>query len=203
MTKPLRQVGVHEAKTHLSELLRAVAGGQEVEILRGGRPVARLVPVGAGGRRELGVDEGKLEIAERFRCSASAGPREQLLRVSSFLLDTQVWLWMLGARDRLRGAVREQLEDAGNDLLLSAASSWEIAIKYRLGKLQLPQPPARYVPDRIRRTGTTPLRCGARTRAAGGGAARSPSRPVRPTARRPSADPAGADHHGGPATGGL
>jgi PIN domain nuclease of toxin-antitoxin system len=77
--------------------------------------------------------------------------------VSSFLLDTHVWLWMLGARDRLRSAVREQLEDAGNELLLSAASSWEIAIKYRLGRLQLPQPPPHYVPDRIRRTGTTPL----------------------------------------------
>jgi prevent-host-death family protein len=66
VTKPLRQVGVHEAKTHLSELLRAVAGGQEVEILRGGRPVARLVPTGGAHRRELGGDEGQLVIAEDF-----------------------------------------------------------------------------------------------------------------------------------------
>jgi prevent-host-death family protein len=62
----LRQVGVHEAKTHLSELLRAVAGGQEVEILRGGRPVARLVPISTGGRRQIGVDEGKVVIADDF-----------------------------------------------------------------------------------------------------------------------------------------
>jgi prevent-host-death family protein len=38
------RVGVHEAKTRLSELLRLVDGGQEIEIARGGEPVARLVP---------------------------------------------------------------------------------------------------------------------------------------------------------------
>lgn len=42
-------------------------------------------------------------------------------------------------------------------VLLSAASAWEIAIKYHLGKLSLPQAPASYVPDRMRRTGTSPL----------------------------------------------
>jgi len=36
--------------------------------------------------------------------------------------------------------------------LLSAASSWEIAIKYALGRLTLPDEPARYVPDRMRRS---------------------------------------------------
>jgi PIN domain nuclease of toxin-antitoxin system len=41
--------------------------------------------------------------------------------------------------------------------LLSAASGWEIAIKYRLGKLALPEPPRSYVPDRMRRSGTTSL----------------------------------------------
>jgi prevent-host-death family protein len=37
-------VGVHEAKTHLSELLRLVEKGGEVVVVRGGRPVARIVP---------------------------------------------------------------------------------------------------------------------------------------------------------------
>ncbi len=41
----MREVGAFEAKTHLSALLDAVAGGEEVVITRRGRPVARLVPV--------------------------------------------------------------------------------------------------------------------------------------------------------------
>jgi prevent-host-death family protein len=38
-------VGAFEAKTHLSELLARVEGGEEVMITKHGRPVARLVPV--------------------------------------------------------------------------------------------------------------------------------------------------------------
>lgn len=37
-------VGVHEAKTRLSELLRSVETGEEVVVTRGGRAVARIVP---------------------------------------------------------------------------------------------------------------------------------------------------------------
>jgi PIN domain nuclease of toxin-antitoxin system len=52
---------------------------------------------------------------------------------------------------------RELLADPANTLLVSAASSWEIAIKCRLGRLPLPQPPAEYVPDRMRVSGVTSL----------------------------------------------
>ena len=44
------------------------------------------------------------------------------------------------------------MQDAGNELLLSAASSWEIAVKYALGKLPLPVPPLEYVPSRMAAT---------------------------------------------------
>lgn len=44
------------------------------------------------------------------------------------LLDTHCWLWMVGRADRLSKSSRALLEDQGNELLLSAASSWEIAI---------------------------------------------------------------------------
>jgi len=40
----MRQVGVLEAKTHLSALLEAVEKGEEIEITRHGRPIARLAP---------------------------------------------------------------------------------------------------------------------------------------------------------------
>ena len=49
------------------------------------------------------------------------------------------------------------VEDAANDLLLSSASSWEIAIKWSLGKLELPEPPEDYVPSRLRSSGVTPI----------------------------------------------
>lgn len=59
-------VGVHEAKTHLSQLLRRVAEGEEIEIHSNGRPVARLVPVPPTPRREFGIDAGQMQIADDF-----------------------------------------------------------------------------------------------------------------------------------------
>lgn len=77
--------------------------------------------------------------------------------MSSYLIDTHVWLWMQAEPGRLCGETRELVDDVANELLLSAASAWEIAIKYRIGKLPLPEPPVTYVPERMRRSGTTPL----------------------------------------------
>jgi PIN domain nuclease of toxin-antitoxin system len=65
------------------------------------------------------------------------------------LVDTHVFLWLQTDPERL-GEHLPIVEDARTDLLLSAVSSWEIAIKYRLGKLPLPEAPERWVPDRMR-----------------------------------------------------
>ena len=73
------------------------------------------------------------------------------------LLDTQVWLWMLAAPDRLSEDARTRLADPSNELLLSAASTWEIAIKVGLEKLTLPGSPERVVPEMIEASGVTPL----------------------------------------------
>ena len=59
-------VGVHEAKTHLSRLLRRVAAGEEIIITIGGRPAARLVSVGPKGLREVGFDRDILVVPEDF-----------------------------------------------------------------------------------------------------------------------------------------
>lgn len=59
-------VGVHEAKTTLSELLRRVAAGEEVTITRGGDPIARLVPVQRKSPRVLGQDRGLFEVPDDF-----------------------------------------------------------------------------------------------------------------------------------------
>jgi PIN domain nuclease of toxin-antitoxin system len=65
------------------------------------------------------------------------------------LLDTQCWLWMAASHERLSDRARALIEASDNELYLSAASAWEIAIKHSLGKLRLPEPPARYVPSRL------------------------------------------------------
>ena len=60
-------VNVHEAKTHLSRLLEAVERGEDVVIARAGRPVARLVPVGAPTHpRVPGAWRGRVVIADDF-----------------------------------------------------------------------------------------------------------------------------------------
>lgn len=73
------------------------------------------------------------------------------------LLDTQVWLWMQVSPDRLSRRAIDTIQDRGNRLLLSAASSWEITIKYALGRLRLPAPPDEYVPDRMATSGVVGL----------------------------------------------
>ena len=50
------------------------------------------------------------------------------------LLDTHVLLWAAGSPDRLSPDARAMLEDTANELLFSAASLWEIAIKRSLGR---------------------------------------------------------------------
>lgn len=65
------------------------------------------------------------------------------------LLDTHCFLWWFADDPRLGVGARELVGDGENDVYLSAASSWEIAIKVSLGKLALPEPPDVYVPSRL------------------------------------------------------
>ena len=50
------------------------------------------------------------------------------------LLDTQLLLWAAGQPERLSAAARKQIRNPKNELLFSAASLWEIAIKSSLGR---------------------------------------------------------------------
>ncbi len=72
------------------------------------------------------------------------------------LLDTHAWLWLQTTPERLAAAL-SAVEDPANELLLSAASAWEIAIKWKLGKLPLPEPPVTYLPDRMTSSGVRAL----------------------------------------------
>lgn len=64
------RVGVHEAKTQLSKLLARVEAGEQVEIQRNGKPVARLVAADDVQPRRfesfIGSMEGKIWMADDF-----------------------------------------------------------------------------------------------------------------------------------------
>ncbi len=62
----MTEVGVHEAKTNLSKLLRRVAAGEEIIIMRSGQPIAKLTPLAPIEGRALGVDAGVYMVPEDF-----------------------------------------------------------------------------------------------------------------------------------------
>ena len=51
------------------------------------------------------------------------------------LLDTHAFLWWIADSERLSGPARAVIADELNDIVVSAASAWEIATKFRIGKL--------------------------------------------------------------------
>ena len=63
-----------------------------------------------------------------------------------YLLDTSVFLWALAAPSKLNRRARQVLLNQREGLFLSAASAWEISVKFGLGKLELPETPAKCVP---------------------------------------------------------
>ena len=73
------------------------------------------------------------------------------------LLDTCTFLWVVLDDSRLTAAAREAFVDPDNDVFLSAASTWEIAVKHALGKLPLPESPDRLVPALRREHGIESL----------------------------------------------
>lgn len=101
--------------------------------MRGGEPVARLVSVASAEPRQLGIDRGRFLVPEDFGV-----PLPDDRSVSE-------------PGPRRSSPTRDQ------GLLLSAASAWEIAIKYALGRLPLPEPPPALDPDRMRASGVTGL----------------------------------------------
>lgn len=64
----IHHVGVHEAKTHLSRLLRAVEAGDEVVLTRGGQAVARIVaePAPRAVADTFGMFAGQFTLAADF-----------------------------------------------------------------------------------------------------------------------------------------
>ncbi len=75
------------------------------------------------------------------------------------LLDTCSFIWLATAPHQLSRGMRALYENPENEVYLSAASAWEIAIKHRSGKLRLAgdMPPGEFVPEARRRHGIEAL----------------------------------------------
>lgn len=62
------------------------------------------------------------------------------------LLDTHIFLWYIGKERKLSDTFRDSIRNPANEVYLSVVSLWEAMIKYRIGKLSLPQAPEIYLP---------------------------------------------------------
>lgn len=65
------------------------------------------------------------------------------------LLDTHAFLWWIAGDDRLSDRASRTIADSGNEILVSAASIWEIAIKARLGRLSIPGDPGQFIGGQV------------------------------------------------------
>ena len=73
------------------------------------------------------------------------------------LLDTSTFLWVINGAPELSSQARELFVNPENESYLSSVSAWEIAIKYGLGRLPLPQPPDRFISAQRKQHGIDPL----------------------------------------------
>jgi PIN domain nuclease of toxin-antitoxin system len=75
------------------------------------------------------------------------------------LLDTHIFLWAISDSARLSSRAQELVQDSDNEVLLSIASAWEIAIKVGIGKFVMPVPLAPYLQRQLvkHRIGLLPI----------------------------------------------
>jgi PIN domain nuclease of toxin-antitoxin system len=65
------------------------------------------------------------------------------------LIDTHTFIWYISDSPRLSTTARTLIDDEDNEILLSIASLWEMAIKYSLGKLSLAMPFDELIPQQL------------------------------------------------------
>jgi PIN domain nuclease of toxin-antitoxin system len=74
-----------------------------------------------------------------------------------FLIDTHCWIWAITEPERLKPVAVDLIESKDNVMVFSAVSALEIAIKFSIGKLRLPEPPEAFVASRMASLGMAPL----------------------------------------------
>src|SRR5215217_3437120 len=99
---------------------------------------------GAGRCLKGGGNQGRVcrPAAAPLRPTYRATPARPIVRL---LLDTCAFLWLAGGSE-LSDPAAAAIRDPSNEVLLSAVSTWEIASKYRAGRLPLPEPPDQLIP---------------------------------------------------------
>ena len=73
------------------------------------------------------------------------------------LLDTHSFLWFIEDHPALSERARILIDEPSNEVFLSIASVWEMAIKLSLGKLHVKQPFNEFIPSQLRRNNILPL----------------------------------------------
>jgi PIN domain nuclease of toxin-antitoxin system len=73
------------------------------------------------------------------------------------LLDTCTFLWVISGSSEVSRVAADLYQSPDNEVFLSAASAWEIAIKSGLGRLVLPGPPDQLIPAERRARTILPL----------------------------------------------
>ena len=73
------------------------------------------------------------------------------------LLDTCTFLWLILDAGELTGRVKDLFADSDNEVFLSVVSTWEIAVKRAIGRLELPEEPRLYIPEQRERHGIQSL----------------------------------------------
>ncbi len=74
-----------------------------------------------------------------------------------FLLDTHCWLWWLFEPEKLSDTAQATIRNKNNQLYLSVASIWEIGIKVKIGKLNIPQALEIFIPQQMQADGLEAL----------------------------------------------
>ncbi len=74
------------------------------------------------------------------------------------LIDSHVWIWWMADLEALSKETRNILEDPRNEIFVSTASSWEIAIKYSIGKIILPSSPEEFFLHGLAKCGFSTLK---------------------------------------------
>ncbi len=67
----------------------------------------------------------------------------------NYLLDTHTFLWWIDNDTRLSKTAREVIVNPDNEIVISVISTWEIIIKYSLGKIELSESPKDYIEEML------------------------------------------------------
>ena len=125
----MEKVNIHDANTHLSQLVERAEAGDAIVIARAGR--ASCAARAAGEAAQARAARRQMPHPRRFQRAAAGRPAARLSRqpLMRLLLNTHLVLGSMAASRRLPAAVRDLLKDPANTVFYSAASVWEIALK--------------------------------------------------------------------------